>query len=217
MSMMADGPNAGPIVFVVDDDQSVRSSLSSLFQSVDLRVEAFRSPAEFLRRGRPDAESCLILDVRLPGLSGLDFQNELAAANIAIPIIFITGYGDIPMTVKAMKAGAVEFLTKPVREQDLLDAVRLALARDRTRRQSEGTTSTLRTRFESLTARERQVLALVTKGLMNKNIAAEIDVSEITVKVYRRSLMTKMGAKTFAELVRMADALGLHLPAKPSP
>jgi FixJ family two-component response regulator len=215
--MMVDGPNAGPIVFVVDDDQSVRSSLSSLFQSVDLRVEAFRSPAEFLSGSRPDAESCLILDVRLPGLSGLDFQNELAAANIAIPIIFITGHGDIPMTVKAMKAGAVEFLTKPVREQDLLDAVRLALSRDRARRQSEGTTSALRTRFESLTARERQVLALVTRGLMNKNVAAEIDVSEITVKVYRRSLMTKMGAKTFAELVRMADALGLHLSAKSSP
>jgi FixJ family two-component response regulator len=215
--MMINEADAGPIVFVIDDDQSVRSSLSSLFQSVDLRVEAFRSPAEFLSRSRPDAESCLILDVRLPGLSGLDFQHELAAANIAIPIIFITGHGDIPMTVKAMKAGAVEFLTKPVREQDLLDAVRLALARDRARRQSEGTTSALRARFESLTTRERQVLALVTRGLMNKNIAAEIDVSEITVKVYRRSLMTKMGAKTFAELVRMADALGLHLPAKSSP
>ena len=179
---MVDEPDAQPIVYVIDDDQSVRSSLTNLLTSVDLQVEAFRTPAEFLSKSRPDAVSCLVLDVRLPGLSGLDFQGELAAANIAIPIIFITGHGDIPMTVKAMKAGAVEFLTKPVREQDLLDAVRLAIARDRSRRQSEGTTSALRARFESLTARERQILELVTKGMMNKNTAKEIDVSEVTVK-----------------------------------
>jgi FixJ family two-component response regulator len=209
-------PDARPVVYVIDDDASVRNGLSNLFRSVDLRVEAFSSAAEFLSK-RPDAVSCLVLDVRLPGLGGLDLQRELAAANIAIPIIFLTGHGDIPMTVQAMKAGAVEFLTKPFREQDLLDAVTLALTRDRSRRQSEGTVSALRARFESLTARERQVLALVTKGLMNKNIAVEIDVSEITVKVYRRSLMTKMGARTFAELVRMADALGVHLSAKSSP
>jgi FixJ family two-component response regulator len=209
-----DEASAQPIVYVIDDDQSIRSSLTSLLQSVDLRVEAFRSPAEFLSRSRPDADSCLILDVRLPGFSGLDFQDELSAANISLPIIFLTGYGDIPMTVKAMKAGAVEFLTKPFREQDLLDAVRVALERDRSGRQSDATASALRTRFESLTAREQQVLALATKGLMNKNIAAEIGVSEITVKVHRRSVMTKMGARTFAELVRIADVLGAHLATK---
>jgi FixJ family two-component response regulator len=214
---MVHEPDAGPIVFVIDDDQSVRNSLSSLFQSVDLQVEAFRTPSEFLTKSRPDVVSCLVLDVRLPGLSGLDFQNELAAANITIPIIFITGHGDIPMTVKAMKAGAVEFLTKPFREQDLLDAVRVALERDRSQRRSEETASALRARFETLTARERQVFPLVTKGLLNKHIAVEIDVSEITVKIYRRSLMTKMGARTFAELVRMADALGDYVPTKSRP
>jgi FixJ family two-component response regulator len=212
---MAEDTEARPFVFVIDDDPSVRNSLGNLFRSVDLRVETFASPAEFLRKNLPDAVRCLVLDVRLPGVSGLDFQKELAAANISIPIIFITGHGDIPMTVKAMKAGAVEFLTKPVREQDLLDAVNSALARDRSRRQSQETVSALRARHDTLTVRERQVLALATKGMMNKNIAAEIDVSEITVKVYRRSLMTKMGAKTFADLVRMADALGVHT-AKPS-
>jgi FixJ family two-component response regulator len=214
---MANEPDARTVVYVIGDDPSVRSSLSNLFRSVDLCVEAFSSPAEFLSNSRPDTVSCLVLDVRLPGLSGLDFQGELAATNIAIPIIFITGHGDIPMTVKAMKAGAVEFLTKPFREQDLLDAVCLALARDRSRRESEQTTSALRARFESLTTRERQILALATEGLMNKSIAAEIDVSEITVKVHRRNLMTKMGARTFAELVRMADVLGVHLPTKSHP
>jgi FixJ family two-component response regulator len=198
------------LVFVIDDDASMRTSLSSLFRSVGLRVEVFDSAADFLKIGRPNAASCLVLDVRLPGVSGLDFQSELAKASIRIPIVFITGHGDIPMTVKAMKAGAVEFLTKPFREQDLLDAVRLGLERDRTRRAGEAVVSELRGRFEALTAREQEVMAFVTSGLMNKQIAADLGVSEITVKVHRGNVMRKMGAKSLADLVRMADVLGIR-------
>jgi FixJ family two-component response regulator len=170
----------------------------------------FDSASDFLKAGRPDAASCMVLDVRLPGVSGLDFQSELAKANIRIPIVFITGHGDIPMTVKAMKAGAVEFLTKPFREQDLLDAVRLGLERDRIRRAGEAVVSELRGKFEALTSREQEVMGFVTSGLMNKQIAADLGVSEITVKVHRGNVMRKMGAKSLADLVRMADGLGIR-------
>ena len=197
-------------VFVIDDDASVRNALSSLFRSIGLKVEVFDSAADFLKIELPAVASCLVLDVRLPGLSGLDFQTELARANIRIPIVFITGHGDIPMTVKAMKAGAVEFLTKPFREQDLLDAVRLGLERDRTRREGETILTDLRARFDALTSREQEVMALVTAGLMNKQIAADLGVSEITVKVHRGNVMRKMGAKSLADLVRMADVLGIR-------
>jgi FixJ family two-component response regulator len=207
---MQDVSQAQELVFVIDDDASMRTSLSSLFRSVGLKVEAFDSAADFLKIGRPDTASCLVLDVRLPGVSGLDFQAELVKANIRIPIVFITGHGDIPMTVKAMKAGAVEFLTKPFREQDLLDAVRLGLERDRTRRAGEAILSELRGRFEALTSREQEVMAFVTSGLMNKQIAADLGVSEITVKVHRGNVMRKMGAKSLADLVRMADVLGIR-------
>jgi FixJ family two-component response regulator len=202
------------IVFVVDDDASLRDALSSLLRSVGLRVEAFGSAADFLKGRLPDAVSCLVLDIRLPGVSGLDFQAELAKAGIHIPIIFITGHGDIPMTVRAMKAGAVEFLTKPFRDQDLLDAVQVALERDRSRRAEDNAVHDLRTRFESLTPREQEVIGLVTAGLMNKQVAAELGVSEITVKVHRGNIMKKMGARSLADLVRMADALGIRR-AKP--
>jgi FixJ family two-component response regulator len=197
------------VVFIIDDDASLREALKRTFRSVGLDAEAFGSTTEFLHGRRPDVASCLILDVRLPGLSGLDFQAELAKAGISIPIIFITGHGDIPMTVKAMKAGAVEFLTKPVRDQDLLDAVRVALDLDRARREHDQSVSDLRDRLATLTARERQIIGLVTTGLMNKQIARELDVSEITVKVHRGNLMKKMGAKSVAELVRMADILNI--------
>jgi FixJ family two-component response regulator len=203
-------PDGKMVVFVVDDDQSIREALRSLFASVGLQVETFASAPEFLQAKLPDAPSCLVLDVRLPGLSGLDFQAELAKANIHVPIIFITGHGDIPMTVRAMKAGAVEFLTKPFRDQDLLDAVQVGLDRDRARRESEKIVSAVRARFESLTPREQEVIAFVTSGLMNKQIAAQIGVSEITVKVHRGHVMRKMGAKSLAELVRMADVLGIR-------
>jgi FixJ family two-component response regulator len=197
-------------IFVIDDDASVRNALSSLFRSIGLKVEVFDSAADFLKMELPAVASCLVLDVRLPGLSGLDFQTELAKANIRIPIVFITGHGDIPMTVKAMKAGAVEFLTKPFREQDLLDAVRLGLERDRTRREGETILTDLRARFDALTSREQEVMALVTAGMMNKQIAADLGVSEITVKVHRGNVMRKMGAKSLADLVRMADVLGIR-------
>jgi FixJ family two-component response regulator len=213
---MTEQPEAQSIVFVVDDDASLRDALGSLLRSVGLRVEVFGSAADFLRSKLPDAVSCLVLDVRLPGVSGLDFQAELAKAGIHIPIIFITGHGDIPMTVRAMKAGAVEFLTKPFRDQDLLDAVQVALERDRSRRAEDKAVHDLRTRFESLTPREQEVIGLVTAGLMNKQVAAELGVSEITVKVHRGNVMKKMGARSLADLVRMADALGLRR-AKPSP
>ena len=199
-----------PVVFVVDDDPSVRSSLKFLLSSMGLQVESFDSAETFLQRKPPDAPSCLVLDVRLRGLSGLDFQRELAARNIRIPIVFLTGHGDIPMTVKAMKAGAVEFLTKPFRDQDLLDAVQLGLERDRIRREGEHSVSELKALFESLTPREQEVIAHVTAGLMNKQIAGELGVSEITVKVHRGNVMRKMGAKSLADLVRMADALGIR-------
>jgi FixJ family two-component response regulator len=187
-----------------------REALSSLFRSVGLRVELFTSAVEFLNVNPPIAPSCLVLDVRLPGLSGLDFQAELAKANMHIPIIIITGHGDIPMTVKAMKAGAVEFLTKPFRDQDMLDAVQLAFAKDRARRASEKSTSDVRANFEALTPREQEVMALVTSGLMNKQIAAEIGVSEITVKFHRGNVMRKMGARSLADLVKMAGMLGVR-------
>jgi FixJ family two-component response regulator len=196
-----------PIVFVVDDDSSFREALGRLFRSVGLRVEAFGSASELLQSKRPNVPSCLILDVRLPGLSGLDFQAELAKANINIPIIFITGHGDIPMTVKAMKAGAVEFLTKPLREQDLLDAVQVALERDRKRREDEEALSALRARYESLSSREREVMGLVTAGLMNKQVGAETGLAEITVKIHRGHIMKKMAARSLADLVRMAEIL----------
>ncbi len=191
---MQEVPHSKEVVFVSDDDASMRTSLSSLFRSIGLKVEVFDSAADFLRVARPDAASCA----------------ELAKANIRIPIVFITGHGDIPMTVKAMKAGAVEFLTKPFREQDLLDAVRLGLERDRARRAGEAIVSELRGRFEALTSREQEVMAFVTSGLMNKQIAADLGVSEITVKVHRGNVMRKMAAKSLADLVRMADVLGIR-------
>ena len=197
-------------VYVVDDDASVRRGLSNLIRSVGLRVEVFASASEFLAVKRPDAPACLILDVRLPGLSGLDFQTELTKARNRIPIIFITGHADIPMTVKAMKAGAIEFLTKPFREQDLLDAVQVALERARVAHQNEQSAAQLRAKFEALTPREQEVMAWVTGGFLNKQVAAEIGVSEITVKVHRGKLMRKMGAKSLAELVKMADMLGIR-------
>jgi FixJ family two-component response regulator len=205
-----DKSDTSPVVFVIDDDVSVREALSSLFRSVGLRVELFDSAAEFLRAALPEVACCLVLDVRLPGRSGLDFQAELVKANIHIPIVFMTGHGDIPMTVKAMKAGAVEFLTKPFRDQDMLDAVQLAFARDRARRENDRATSGLRASFETLTAREQEIMALVAAGLMNKQIAAEIGVSEITVKFHRGNVTRKMGARSVADLVRMADMLGVR-------
>jgi FixJ family two-component response regulator len=194
-------------VYIVDDDADVREGLTSLLESVGLQVMALSSTAEFLTNKRSEGPSCLILDVRLPGLSGLDFQSDLSKVENNIPIIFITGHGDIPMTVKAMKAGAVEFLTKPLREQDLLDAVRLALERDRTRRELQMETQSLRSLYEALSDRERQVMSLVCSGLMNKQVATEIGLSEVTVKVHRHNVMKKLGARSFADLVRMGDAL----------
>jgi len=197
------------VVYVVDDDAYVREGLSALLQSVGLKVVTLGSTAEFLAHKRTDGPGCLILDVRLPGLSGLDFQAELAKAQNETPIIFITAHGDIPMTVKAMKAGAVEFLTKPFREQDLLDAVRVALDRDRRRREVQMQTQSLKSRYGALSDREQQVMSLVCTGLMNKQIAAQIGVSEITVKVHRHNVMKKLDARSLADLVRMAEALGI--------
>ena len=205
------GDNAS-VVFVIDDDASIRKSLSSLLRSVGLHVEVFSPPSEFLGSKLPNAPSCLVLDVRLPGVSGLDFQGELAKSNIEIPIVFITGHGDIPMTVQAMKAGAIEFLTKPIRDQDLLDAVQAGLTRDRARRARLTSVSDLKKHFDSLTAREKEILALVSSGLINKQAAAELGVTEVTVKVHRGNVMRKMGAHSLAELVRMADALGIRRP-----
>jgi len=203
---------AAPIVFVVDDDPSVREALSSLFRSVGLQVELFGSAAEFLQRKRPDGASCLVLDIRLPGVSGLDFQGQLLKADIRTPIIFMTGHGDIPMSVRAMKAGAVDFLAKPFRDQDMLDAVAAAIQRDQQAREAEQAAAVLRTAYESLTAREREVMALVTSGLMNKQAAGQLGLSEITVKIHRGQAMRKMKAKSLADLVRMAESLGLHQP-----
>ena len=201
-----------PTVVVIDDDASVRKALDNLFRSVGLEVELFSSPQEFLQSERPDRPGCIVLDVRFPGRSGLDMQREISAANTPLPIIFITGYGDIPMSVRAMKAGAVEFLTKPFRDQDLLDAVGVALEKDRVRRANEVRLSELRTRFQTLTARERQVLSLVIAGRLNKQIAGELGVSEMTVKMHRRQVMRKMQATGLAQLVRLADQLGLGAP-----
>jgi FixJ family two-component response regulator len=208
--MIKQRDDSAPIVFVIDDDSSVRDAMSSLFRSVGLKVELFASPTEFLQAPPAEGPSCLVLDVRLPGLSGLDFQSDLDRAGIHTPIVFMTGHGDIPMAVKAMKAGAVEFLSKPFRDQDMLDAVRAAFASDLARREREKTAAQLRGNFEKLTAREQEIMALVAAGLMNKQIAAEIGVSEITVKFHRGNVTRKMGARSIAELVRMADMLGLR-------
>jgi FixJ family two-component response regulator len=197
------------VVFVIDDDTSVRESLLDLFASVGLHALAFASPAEFLRHKVSEAPSCLVLDIRLPGLSGLDFQAELAKAKINLPVIFITGHGDIPMTVRAMKAGAVEFLTKPFRDQDLLDAVQRALEQQRARQTQQKSEADIEARFQSLTQREQEVMTLVATGLMNKQVAGELGVSEVTVKVHRGNAMRKMGATTLADLIRMSQALGL--------
>jgi FixJ family two-component response regulator len=202
---------AAPVVFVVDDDPSVRRAIKRLVESVGLRVDLFGSAQEFLRSERPNSPNCLVLDIRLPGMSGLDFQRELAEAGIHIPIIFITAHGDIPMTVRAMKAGAVEFLTKPFRDQDLLDAIQQGLERDRTRRAQEAEIATLRERFELLTPGERRVLPLVVSGRPNKQIATEIGTSEATVKVHRSQLMRKMAAESLPELVRMSEKIGIAL------
>jgi FixJ family two-component response regulator len=206
---MSDQGESGPIVYIVDDDANVRDGLQDLLQSVGLQSKTFSSTTALLKSELADQVSCLILDVRLRGLSGLDFQAEMAKQQVKVPIIFITGHADVLMSVKAMKAGAVEFLTKPIREQDLLDAVRVALERDRTRRQSEKHMQALRAQYDALSNREREVMRLVVAGLMNKQAAAEIGISEVTLKVHRHNIMKKLSARSLADLVRMADRLGI--------
>jgi FixJ family two-component response regulator len=202
-------PEPEPTVFIVDDDAQMRESLRNLIRSVGLRVELFASAQEFVQSQHPDAPSCLVLDVRMPGLSGLDLQKQTSEADLEIPIIFITGHGDIPMSVRAIKAGAVEFLTKPFRDQDLLDAIQEALDRSRKAREQQAATEDLRRRFGSLTPREREVMGRVVAGLLNKQIGAELGTSETTVKIQRHQVMEKMGAGSLPELVRMADRLGI--------
>ena len=206
---MKEQPTVESLVFVVDDDSSVRASLKSLLESIGLHVELFESADDFLKSKIPDIACCLVLDVRLPGLSGLEFQEELAKSGLNFPIIFLTGHADIPMTVQAMKAGAVEFLTKPCRDQDLLHAIRTALERDRVRRKDQMHTALLRAQSDSLTAREKEVMGFVAAGLLNKQIAAEMDITEVTVKMHRGNIMRKMQARSLADLVRMADLLGI--------
>jgi FixJ family two-component response regulator len=203
-------PDQQPLVLVVDDDASLRNALNNLFRSVGLQTELFASASELLQSKLPDVPSCLVLDIRLPGVSGLDFQAELARANITIPIIFMTGHGDIPMTVRAMKAGAIDFLTKPFRDQDMLDAVTSAIEADRKRRAREVELADMRSRLAELSPRELEVMTLVTAGLMNKQVAAETGLAEITVKIHRGHIMKKMGARSLADLVRMAEVLGVR-------
>jgi FixJ family two-component response regulator len=198
-----------PTIVVIDDDPAMREAVGSLLRSVGLQVKLLSSVAEFLEAGPPNGPACLVLDVRLPGRSGLEFQRELAAANVHIPIVFITGHGDIPMSVQAMKGGAIEFLTKPFRDQDLVDAIQLGLAEDRARREHDATIATLRARFETLSPREREVMARVVTGRLNKQIAHDIGISEITVKVHRSQVMRKMMASSLPDLARMADKLNL--------
>ena len=207
---MQKGTNSSSTIFVVDDNPDAREGLQALLDSVGLKCISFPSATEFLKSKLPDEASCLISDIRMPGMSGIDFQAELIKTKIQLPIIFITGHGDIPMTVKAMKAGAINFLTKPIREQDLLDSVRIALDYDRARREEEKRLFDLRMRFGTLSLRESDVMGLVCSGLMNKQTAAELGISEVTVKVHRHNLMKKLGAKSLADLVRMSDILGIH-------
>ncbi len=207
-------PEQQPTIVVIDDDASMRRALDNLLKSVGFAVELFASPQEFLQSERPARPGCIVLDVRFPGRSGLDMQRDLASSDAQLPIIFITGYGDVPMSVRAMKAGAVEFLTKPFRDQDLLDAVGAALEADRTRRAGEMRLAELRSRSDTLTARERQVMSLVVAGRLNKQIAGELGVSEMTVKMHRRQVMRKMQATGVAQLVRLADQLGILAPQK---
>jgi FixJ family two-component response regulator len=202
----------GPCIYVIDDDQSVRDALSSLFRSVGYRIQLFGSTGEFIQAKRPDVNSCLVLDIRLPGVSGLDLQSHLKREQIAIPIIFMTGHGDIPMSVRAMKAGAIDFLSKPFRDQDMLDAVANALEADRKRRDADQSVSGVRAAFETLTAREREIMKFVTSGLMNKQVAGKLGLSEITVKIHRANVMKKMACQSLADLVRMAELLGLNTP-----